>query len=134
MLTQVAEGVLIHESEFCQSNAVVVQGGAGVLLIDAGVHEDEMSCLESDLSELGHTVVAGFSTHPHWDHLLVPARVRTPARPTPVSSAAGQLSRAASGGQAAVSRAQVSVPMAAPSRRRSGSSRCGQPALQLPLR
>lgn len=30
MLTQVAEGVLIHESEFCQSNAVVVQGGAGV--------------------------------------------------------------------------------------------------------
>ncbi|MFE4228606.1 MBL fold metallo-hydrolase [Arthrobacter sp. NPDC056886] len=70
MLTQVAEGVLIHESEFCQSNAVVVQGGAGVLLIDAGVHEDEMRCLVSDLSELGHAVVAGFSTHPHWDHLL----------------------------------------------------------------
>jgi hypothetical protein len=62
VLTQVAEGVLIHESEFCQSNAVVVQGGAGVLLFDAGVHEDEMRCLASDLSELGHTVVAGFST------------------------------------------------------------------------
>jgi glyoxylase-like metal-dependent hydrolase (beta-lactamase superfamily II) len=70
VLTQVGEGVLIHESEFCQSNAVVVQGGAGVLLIDAGVHADEMSCLVSDLSDLGHTVVAGFSTHPHWDHLL----------------------------------------------------------------
>ena len=26
MLRQVAEGVLIHESEFLQSNAVVVQG------------------------------------------------------------------------------------------------------------
>jgi hypothetical protein len=26
MLRQVAEGVLIHQSEFCQSNAVVVQG------------------------------------------------------------------------------------------------------------
>jgi glyoxylase-like metal-dependent hydrolase (beta-lactamase superfamily II) len=70
VLTQVAEGVLIHESEFCQSNAVVVQGGAGVLLIDPGVHEDELACLVSDLSDLGHTIVAGFSTHPHWDHLL----------------------------------------------------------------
>jgi glyoxylase-like metal-dependent hydrolase (beta-lactamase superfamily II) len=70
VLTQVAEGVLVHESVFCQSNTVVVQGGAGVLLIDAGVHEDEMACLASDLSDSGHTVVAGFSTHPHWDHML----------------------------------------------------------------
>ena len=30
MLRQVAEGLLIHQSEFCQSNAVVVQGRAGV--------------------------------------------------------------------------------------------------------
>ena len=36
MLRQVAEGVLIHESEFCQSNAVVVHGRAGVLLIHPG--------------------------------------------------------------------------------------------------
>ena len=42
MLRQVAEGVLIHESEFCQSNAVVVHGRAGVLLIDPGVHGYEM--------------------------------------------------------------------------------------------
>ena len=70
MLRQVAEGVLIHESEFCQSNAVVVQGRAGVLLIDPGVHSSEMACLANDLGELGLTVVAGFSTHPHWDHLL----------------------------------------------------------------
>ncbi|GAA4196728.1 MBL fold metallo-hydrolase [Streptosporangium oxazolinicum] len=70
MLTRVAEGVLIHESEFCQSNAVVVQGGTGVLLIDAGVLDDELACLASDLSDSGQTVVAGFSTHPHWDHLL----------------------------------------------------------------
>ena len=70
MLRQVAEGVLIHESELLQSNAVVVQGRAGVLLIDPGVHGDEMACLANDLRELGQTVVAGFSTHPHWDHLL----------------------------------------------------------------
>jgi len=70
VLRQVAEGVLIHESEFCQSNAVVVHGRAGVLLIDPGVHGSEMACLANDLGELGQPVVAGFSTHPHWDHLL----------------------------------------------------------------
>ena len=70
MLRQVADGVLIHESEFCQSNAVVVQGRAGVLLIDPGVLGSELSCLADDLRQLGQPVVAGFSTHPHWDHLL----------------------------------------------------------------
>ena len=70
MLRQVAEGVLIHESEFCQSNAVVVPSRAGVLLIDPGVLGYEMACLANDLSDSGQTVVAGFSTHPHWDHLL----------------------------------------------------------------
>jgi len=70
VLRPVAEGVLIHESEFMQSNAIVVQGRAGVLLIDPGVQGHEMACLANDLSELGQPVVAGFSTHPHWDHLL----------------------------------------------------------------
>jgi glyoxylase-like metal-dependent hydrolase (beta-lactamase superfamily II) len=70
MLRQVAEGVLVHQSEFMQTNAVVVRGRAGVLLIDAGVRGDEMACLANDLSDSGQTVVAGFSTHPHWDHLL----------------------------------------------------------------
>ena len=70
MLRQVAEGVLVHESEFCQSNAVVVHGRDGVLLIDPGVLGHEMVCLADDLRELGQSVVAGFSTHPHWDHLL----------------------------------------------------------------
>ena len=75
MLRQVAEGVLIHQSEFCQSNAVVVQGRAGVLLIDPGVLGYEMAALANDLRELGQPVVAGFSTHPHWDHLLWHARL-----------------------------------------------------------
>jgi glyoxylase-like metal-dependent hydrolase (beta-lactamase superfamily II) len=75
VLRQVAEGVLTHESEFCQSNAVVVQGRAGVLLIDPGVLGDELAALAYDLRELGQPVVAGFSTHPHWDHLLWHARL-----------------------------------------------------------
>ena len=50
MLRQVAEGVLVHESEFLQSNAIVVHGRAGVLLIDPGVQGHEMACLANDLS------------------------------------------------------------------------------------
>ncbi|WP_327092247.1 MBL fold metallo-hydrolase [Nonomuraea sp. NBC_01738] len=75
MLRQVAEGVLVHESAFVQSNAVVVRGGDGVLLIDPGVTGAELDCLADDLRELGPPVAAGFSTHPDWDHLLWHARL-----------------------------------------------------------
>lgn len=70
MLMQVAEGVLVHASEFIQSNSVVVQGRAGVLLIDPGITADEMAALANDLRELDQPVIAGFSTHPDWDHVL----------------------------------------------------------------
>lgn len=70
MLTPVAEGVLVHQSELLRNNAVVVQGRAGVLLVDPGIRGSEMACLANDLDELGQLVVAGFSTHPDWDHVL----------------------------------------------------------------
>jgi glyoxylase-like metal-dependent hydrolase (beta-lactamase superfamily II) len=70
VLRQVAEGVLVHESEFLQSNAVVVKGRDGVLLIDPGIEGSEIAALANDLGELGQPVVTGFSTHPHWDHVL----------------------------------------------------------------
>ena len=70
MLKQVAEGVLVHQSELLQNNTVVVQGRAGALLIDPGITGEEMACLANDLREWGQPVVAGFSTHPDWDHVL----------------------------------------------------------------
>lgn len=70
MLEHLADGVLIHESEFLQSNSVVVQGRDGVLLIDPGITRDELATIARDLRELGRRVVAGFSTHPDWDHVL----------------------------------------------------------------
>ncbi len=75
MLRQVGEGVLIHQSELLQNNAVVVQGRAGALLIDPGIQGSEMACLANDLRELGQPVVAGFSTHPDWDHVLWHAKL-----------------------------------------------------------
>ena len=70
MLRQVAEGVLVHQSELIQNNAVVVQGRDGVLLVDPGITAGEMACLADDLSAAGQPVVAGFATHPDWDHVL----------------------------------------------------------------
>jgi glyoxylase-like metal-dependent hydrolase (beta-lactamase superfamily II) len=70
MLQPIADGVLVHESEFLQSNAVIVQGVDGALLVDPGITRDEMAALASELDDLGLPVVAGFSTHPDWDHVL----------------------------------------------------------------
>ena len=75
MLRQVAEGVLVHQSELLQNNAVVVRGRAGVLLIDPGIRGDEMTYLANDLFDLAQPVVAGFSTHPDWDHVLWHAKL-----------------------------------------------------------
>ena len=75
VLKQIVEGVLIHDSEFINSKAVVVQGKTGVLLIDPGITDAEMVAIAGDLSELGQPVTAGFSTHPHWDHLLWNAKL-----------------------------------------------------------
>jgi glyoxylase-like metal-dependent hydrolase (beta-lactamase superfamily II) len=112
MLRRVAEGVSVHESEFCRSNAVVVQGGDGVLLIDAGVHDDEMACLASDLSDSGQTVMLGFSTHPHWDHLLWHAGLGTAPRYGTARCAATARDRL-SGGVDAVAKA-VGIPERVP--------------------
>ena len=70
MLTQVADGVLVHRSELLANNAVVVQGPIGVLLVDPGLTDGELTCLADDLAALGQGVVAGFATHPDWDHVL----------------------------------------------------------------
>ncbi|NEV87229.1 MBL fold metallo-hydrolase [Streptomyces tendae] len=70
MLTPVADGVLVHQSELLRNNTVVVQGEAGVLVVDPGLTTGEMGCLAEDLRRLGQPVVAGFATHPDWDHAL----------------------------------------------------------------
>ncbi|GAA1988358.1 MBL fold metallo-hydrolase [Microbacterium pumilum] len=70
MLTQAVDGVLVHQSECIQSNAVVVAGETGVLLIDPGITRDELITIANDLRDLGQRVEVGFSTHPDWDHVL----------------------------------------------------------------
>ncbi|TXS31422.1 MBL fold metallo-hydrolase [Streptomyces sp. ms191] len=69
-LNQVADGVWVRQSEWVWSNSVVVRGEDGLILIDPGIDGSELDRLADDVDRLGIPVVAGFSTHPHWDHLL----------------------------------------------------------------
>jgi glyoxylase-like metal-dependent hydrolase (beta-lactamase superfamily II) len=69
-LNQVADGVWVRQSEWVWTNSIVVRGEDGLILIDPGIHGSELEQLADAVDRLGIPVVAGFSTHPHWDHLL----------------------------------------------------------------
>jgi glyoxylase-like metal-dependent hydrolase (beta-lactamase superfamily II) len=73
-LRQVADGVWVRQSEWVWSNSVVVRGEDGLILVDPGIDGSELEQLADAVEQLGIPVVAGFSTHPHWDHLLWHAR------------------------------------------------------------
>jgi glyoxylase-like metal-dependent hydrolase (beta-lactamase superfamily II) len=70
MLNQVADGVWVRQSEWVFSNATAVRGESGLILVDPGIDGSDLNELADDLDRLGIPVAAGFSTHPHWDHLL----------------------------------------------------------------
>jgi glyoxylase-like metal-dependent hydrolase (beta-lactamase superfamily II) len=70
MLSQVADGVWVRQSEWVWSNATVVRTDDGLVLVDPGIDGSDLEQLADDLDQLGLPVVAGFCTHPHWDHLL----------------------------------------------------------------
>src|SRR3954471_8375111 len=69
-MKQVADGVWVRQSEWVWTNSIVVRGDDGLIVIDPGIHGSELNELADDLDRLGIPVVAGFSTHPHTDHLL----------------------------------------------------------------
>jgi glyoxylase-like metal-dependent hydrolase (beta-lactamase superfamily II) len=70
VLNQVADGVWVRQSEWVLSNAIAVRGEDGLILVDPGIDGSDLNQLPDDLDRRGIAVVAGFSTHPHWDHLL----------------------------------------------------------------
>jgi glyoxylase-like metal-dependent hydrolase (beta-lactamase superfamily II) len=69
-LKQVADGVWVRQSEWVWTNSIVVRGEDGLILIDPGIDGSELAQLADDVDRLAIPVVAGLSTHPHWDHLL----------------------------------------------------------------
>ena len=69
-MNEVADGVWVRQSEWVWTNSIVVRAEDGLILIDPGIHGSEMIELADELDRIGIPVVAGFSTHPHTDHLL----------------------------------------------------------------
>jgi glyoxylase-like metal-dependent hydrolase (beta-lactamase superfamily II) len=70
MLTQITEGVLVDQSALLANNCVVVVGESGVLVVDPGQTQTELLGIAAGIRTLGLPVIAGFSTHPDWDHVL----------------------------------------------------------------
>jgi glyoxylase-like metal-dependent hydrolase (beta-lactamase superfamily II) len=70
MFEEIASGVLVRQSAFCQSNTILVRDAGSALLVDPGTDGDDLIGLADDLDARGVVVTLGFSTHPHWDHLL----------------------------------------------------------------
>src|SRR4051812_44219752 len=70
MLNQVADGVWVRQSEWVWSNATVLRSEDGLILVDPGIDGSDLNQLADDVEHLALPVIAGFATHPHWDHLL----------------------------------------------------------------
>jgi glyoxylase-like metal-dependent hydrolase (beta-lactamase superfamily II) len=70
MMDEVADGVWVRQSTWVWSNSIVVRGDDGLVVVDPGIEGSELDQLADDVDQLGVPVVAGFCTHPHWDHLL----------------------------------------------------------------
>jgi glyoxylase-like metal-dependent hydrolase (beta-lactamase superfamily II) len=110
MLTEVGDGVWVRQSEWVWTNSIVVRGDDGLILVDPGIHGAELEGLADDVERLGIPVIAGFSTHPHWDHLLWHPRFGDVPR---YATAAGAL-RASEGrerGQAMAAESAADVPL-----------------------
>jgi hydroxyacylglutathione hydrolase len=68
---EVAPGVYVATAEAYTTTTTIVAGtGATCLLIDPAVSVADLAALARWLGERALHPVAGWSTHPHWDHLL----------------------------------------------------------------
>ena len=75
-LLDVAPGVAVATAETWTTTSTVVAGPEGTcLVVDPGVTVADLAGLAAAIEARGWRVTAGFSTHPHWDHVLWAARL-----------------------------------------------------------
>jgi len=89
---EAAPGVYVATAEKYTTTTTIVAGAdGGCLLIDPAVTVADLAALAGWLSARGLRPVAGWSTHPHWDHLLWSSALGTAPRyatPRAVAAAA----------------------------------------------
>ena len=70
-MDEIAPGVFVATADmYTTTTTIVVGADGGCLLIDPAVTVADLAALADWLSERGLRPAAGWSTHPHWDHLL----------------------------------------------------------------
>jgi hydroxyacylglutathione hydrolase len=70
-MDEIAPGVFVATADLYTTTTTVVAGAdGGCLLVDPAVTVADLAALAGWLSARGLRPVAGWSTHPHWDHLL----------------------------------------------------------------
>ena len=84
-MDEIADGVFVGTADrYTTTTTVVVGDDGGCLLIDPAVTVADLAALARWLTARGLRPVAGWSTHPHWDHLLwSPAFGQAPRYATP---------------------------------------------------
>jgi len=94
---EVAPGVFVATAQAYTTTTTVVVGDDGrCLLVDPAVSVADLVALARWLGERGLTPAAGWSTHPHWDHLLWSrAFGNVPRYATPRAAAVAARDRAA---------------------------------------
>lgn len=70
-LSEITGGVLVGTSERYMTTTTVVAGSGGrCLVIDPAIMPADLAALAAELAARGLRPAAGWSTHPHWDHVL----------------------------------------------------------------
>ena len=62
------------------TSTVVAGASGGCLVIDPAVTVADLAALATELGELGLRPAVGWSTHPHWDHVIWSAALGNPPR------------------------------------------------------
>ena len=93
---EVAPGVYVATTALYTTTTTIVTGAdGGCLLIDPAVTVADLAALADWLGARGLRPVAGWSTHPHWDHLLWSAALGpAPRYATPRAAATAARERA----------------------------------------
>jgi len=66
-MRRIADGVSLATSRYWQTNTGLIATDDGIVLVDAGVFPDEMRAIAKAVDA---PIVAGITTHEHWDHML----------------------------------------------------------------
>lgn len=73
--------MLVATSSYAVTTSTVVAGASGgCLVIDPAVTVADLAALAGELTELGLRPAVGWSTHPHWDHVIWSAAFGNPPR------------------------------------------------------